>query len=139
MLNITDVKVTRLQQGGNVVGLASLTFGGQLVVTGIRVIRSKKGNLFVSMPQRKGNDNQYHDIVFPLNKQLRQHIEQVVLNEFNNAPVQGQGYQQGGSQGSFGQGYQQGGFNQGYNGQQFAPQQDRNEDYSWNQCGICPL
>ena len=40
--------------------------------------------LFVTMPQSKDQDGNYHDIAFPLNKELRQEISKAILDEFKS-------------------------------------------------------
>lgn len=70
---ITEVRVTGLQNAGNLVAVASVTFAGALVVTGVKMVNGRNG-VFVSMPSRKDNDGNYHDTVFPLSKEGRDAI-----------------------------------------------------------------
>ena len=58
--------------------------GAKLVcIRNIRVIEGKDKGLFVSMPQLKGTDGKYYDIAFPLDKNLRDHMSDAVLAEYN--------------------------------------------------------
>lgn len=66
----------------NVLGYADITLEGQLVIKSIRVIMGKYGP-FLSFPSRKGEDDNYYDIVFPLNKKLRSTMTEAVLKEGN--------------------------------------------------------
>ncbi|MCL2775744.1 MAG: SpoVG family protein, partial [Oscillospiraceae bacterium] len=47
-------------------------------------VNGEKG-LFVTMPQSKDKDGNYHDIAFPINGELRKEINKVVLDEYKAA------------------------------------------------------
>jgi stage V sporulation protein G len=72
----------------NTKAFASVSFkvdGADLVaIHGIRVVDGAKG-LFVTMPQSKDKDGEYHDIAFPLNGDLRKELNKAVLNEYGKA------------------------------------------------------
>ena len=74
-------KVFKNNYDGKVKANASITIDEALVVTGLRIIEGSKG-LFVSMPQRKVKE-EYKDLVFPLNKELREQISTAVLKEYS--------------------------------------------------------
>ena len=61
---------------------ASITLNDLFVVTGLKVIEGSNG-LFVAMPNRKDNNDEWKDTCFPLNKELRDEINKVVLAEYN--------------------------------------------------------
>lgn len=82
-MKITEVKVRKFESG-KTRGFASVTFDKLLVVTGIAIIEGKKG-LFISMPQTKGKDDEYYDIVFPLTKEARESITKKVLDAYKKA------------------------------------------------------
>lgn len=81
-MKITKVNVTKLTDSKDATkALASVEFEDSFIVTGIRVIEGSKG-LFVTMPQRKAKDNEFHDICFPKTKELRAEISAAVLDEY---------------------------------------------------------
>lgn len=80
-MKITDVKVTKYKNGATR-GFASVTFDGLLCVTGITIMEGKKG-MFISMPQSKDKEGNYHDIVFPITKEGREGIQKKVLEAYN--------------------------------------------------------
>jgi stage V sporulation protein G len=49
-----------------------------VAINGVRVINSDKG-AFVTMPQSKDKNGDYHDIAFPINGDLRKEINKTVL------------------------------------------------------------
>jgi stage V sporulation protein G len=69
---------------GNTVAYASVTINDLVAISGIKVINGENG-LFVSMPQGKGTDNKYRDIAFPVTKELRQQLNEAVIEEFGIA------------------------------------------------------
>lgn len=96
-------KVTIPQQDtGAVKAYASITANipeiGEIVVTGIKVIEGQNG-LFVTMPNRKGNDGEYHDVVFPITAEGRKTIQETVLAAYASADATGKGSADGGAVG----------------------------------------
>ena len=61
---------------------ASICFDDSIIIKGIRVVEGKNGH-FVTMPQSKDKDGNYHDLVFPNNKELRQELNKAVLEKFS--------------------------------------------------------
>lgn len=82
-MKITEVKV-RKYENGKTKGFASVTFDKMLCVTGITIVEGKNG-LFISMPQQKDKEGNYHDVVFPLSKEGRAAIQKKIIDEYNNA------------------------------------------------------
>ena len=82
--DITDVRVTVMEDKGNLLAMASLTLGNSFVIGGLRVVNGSKG-VFVSMPSRKDDDGEYHDTAFPLSKAGREHVTAKVLEAYEKA------------------------------------------------------
>ena len=81
-MEITEVRVYPLsKEDSTLKAFASVTFDDAFVVTGIRVIEGSKG-LFISLPQSKDNDGEYHDIAFPKTKELRGELVDAVITAF---------------------------------------------------------
>lgn len=88
-----DIKVTVIllqNQESYMKANASIILNGVFKVTGIRIGISKKGNIFVSMPDYKtgrlddnGNDI-YQDIVYPVTRQFRQKLYDGIVNEYQS-------------------------------------------------------
>ena len=85
MSNINlDVRVYPIDEPkGNTKAFASVSINDMLAIRGIRVVDGGEKGLFVTMPQSKDKENNYHDIAFPLNGDLRKEISAVVLDEFD--------------------------------------------------------
>ena len=81
-MEITEIRVYPLsKEDSTLKAFASVTFDDAIVVTGIRVIDGSNG-LFISMPQSKDNDGEYHDIVFPKSKEARTELQDAVIDAF---------------------------------------------------------
>lgn len=84
-LAVTDVQVFPFKDDGNLgvtKAMANIVLNDQLVIRGLRVKDGVNG-LFVSFPLDpffKGED--FRSICFPLTRQLREHIENVVIEKY---------------------------------------------------------
>lgn len=85
---ITNVSVYTLNDSNSkTVALATVTIDDCLVLTGLRIVKGKKG-MFVSMPQRKlskpdKNGNEYADIFFPVTHDFREELNNAILDEYD--------------------------------------------------------
>ena len=61
---------------------ADIVVDGLLVIKGIKVVKNKNGELFVSMPQEQGKDKKWYDQVRCLSQELREDISRTVLASF---------------------------------------------------------
>ena len=86
---ITNVSVYTLNDSNSkTVALATVTISDCLVLTGLRIVKGKKG-MFVSMPQRKlskpdKNGNEYADIFFPVTHDFREELNDAVLDAYDD-------------------------------------------------------
>ena len=84
-MKITEVRVFKLgNQESTLKAFASITIDDAVCITGIRIVEGKNG-LFMSMPQSKDNDGEYHDVAFPITKDAREAIQDAVLDEYEAA------------------------------------------------------
>lgn len=87
-LEVTQVRVFPFKEGpslGHLKGLAEIIINDQLVVRGLRIMEGVNG-LFVSYPLDpfyKGDE--FRSICNPISRQLREHIETRVLDEYQHA------------------------------------------------------
>ena len=87
-LAVTNVQVYPFKEGpslGHLKGLATVCLNDQFLVRGLRVMDGVNG-LFVSYPNDpfyKGED--FRSICFPMSRQLREHIENCVLERYQAA------------------------------------------------------
>ena len=85
-LAVTQVQVYPFKEGpsmGHMVGMASVILNDQLQVRGLRIMEGVNG-LYVAYPNDpfcKGED--FRSVCFPLTRQLREHIENCVLEKYH--------------------------------------------------------
>ena len=79
-MEITEIRVT-LKDEERLKGFANITFDSSFVVRGMKIIEGNTG-LFVSMPSRKRPNGTYQDIAHPINQDMRENIENMVLKEY---------------------------------------------------------
>ena len=83
-MQITDIKIRKLFEGGPMKAIVSVTFDGQLAVHDIKVINARD-KFFIVMPSRKNPDETYRDIVHPINAQFRGMLESSVISAYETA------------------------------------------------------
>ncbi len=80
-MQITDVRVRKVAKEGKMKAVVSITFDEEFVVHDIKVIEGEKG-LFIAMPSRKTADGEYRDIAHPINSEMRDRIQGIILARY---------------------------------------------------------
>ncbi|HIU78637.1 MAG TPA: septation regulator SpoVG [Candidatus Avilachnospira avicola] len=80
-MEITDVRVRKIDKEGRLKGMASVTFDDLFVVHDIKIVDGDHG-LFIAMPSRRSKEGGYRDIAHPINPDMRQLLQDLILAEF---------------------------------------------------------
>lgn len=80
-MEITDVRIRKVNKEGKMKAIVSVTFNDEFVVHDIKVIEGDKG-LFIAMPSRKTSDGEFRDIAHPINSSTRDKIQSIILNKY---------------------------------------------------------
>ncbi len=80
-MQVTDVRLRRVNTEGRMRAIASITIDHEFVVHDIRVIDGNNG-LFVAMPSKRTPDGEFRDIAHPISSQTREKIQTAVLAEY---------------------------------------------------------
>ncbi|MDD3569567.1 MAG: septation regulator SpoVG [Lachnospiraceae bacterium] len=83
-MEITDVRVRKVNKEGKMKAVISVTFDNEFVVHDIKVIERDEG-LFIAMPSRKTTEGEFRDIAHPINASTREKIQSVVLEKYKIA------------------------------------------------------
>lgn len=83
-MEVTDVRLRRVQTDGRMRAIASITLDGEFVVHDIRVIDGNTG-LFVAMPSKRTPDGEFRDIAHPINSGTRTKIQESVLKAYEES------------------------------------------------------
>ncbi len=85
-MQITDVRVRRVNKEGKMRAIVSITIDNEFVIHDIKVIEGEKG-LFIAMPSRKSADGEYRDIAHPINSDTRRSIQELILQKYDETPI----------------------------------------------------
>ena len=66
-MEITDIRLRRVNREGRMRAIASITFDSEFVVHDIRVIEGNNG-MFVAMPSKRTPDGEFCDIAHPISR-----------------------------------------------------------------------
>ena len=80
-MQITDVRIRRVEKEGKMKAVVSITIAEEFVVHDIKIIEGEKG-LFIAMPSRKAADGEYRDIAHPINSGTRERIQKLILEKY---------------------------------------------------------
>ena len=83
-MQITDVRVRKVNKDGKMKAVVSVTFDNEFVVHDIKVIEGDKG-LFIAMPSRKTMDGEFRDIAHPISPITREMIQASILEKYEEA------------------------------------------------------
>ena len=81
MLNITDVRITKVEGDDKLRAFAALVLDEAFIVGDLRVLENEEG-YFVAMPSKRKRDGTFKDIAYPLNNDAREQIELRVLQAY---------------------------------------------------------
>ncbi|WP_099224463.1 septation regulator SpoVG [Listeria costaricensis] len=83
-MEITDVRLRRVETDGRMKAISSITIDGEFVVHDIRVIEGNDG-LFVAMPSKRTPEGEFRDIAHPINSETRAKVQEAVLAAYEVA------------------------------------------------------
>ena len=83
-MEITDVRVRKIDKEGKMKAVVSITIDNEFVIHDIKVIEGEKG-LFIAMPSRKSSDGEYRDIAHPINSDTRKKIQDLILTKYEES------------------------------------------------------
>lgn len=83
-MNITDVRIRKINQEGRMKAIVSVTFDNAFVVHDVKIVEGTNG-LFVAMPSRKTPEGEFRDIAHPISANAREIIQSAVLKAYQEA------------------------------------------------------
>ena len=83
-MEITDVRVRKMNKEGKMKAVVSITIDDEFVVHDIKIIEGEKG-LFMAMPSRRTLDGEYRDIAHPINSNTRERLQTLLLEKYQEA------------------------------------------------------
>lgn len=87
-MNITDVRIRKINNEGKMKAIVSITFDDEFVVHDIKVIEGTE-HLFVAMPSKRlGENGEFRDIAHPLTSETRNKIKDAILKEYGKVSAE---------------------------------------------------
>ncbi|MCR5641172.1 MAG: septation regulator SpoVG, partial [Lachnospiraceae bacterium] len=80
-MKITDIRVRKIDNGGKMKAVVSITIDEEFVVHDIKIIEGEKG-LFIAMPSRKTSDGEFKDVAHPIKSSTREELQRIILERF---------------------------------------------------------
>ena len=80
-LKLEVSRIHRLEGSGATKAFCDISVADALVINGLRVVEGKEG-LFVGMPREAGKDGKWYNTVIPLNREVKDEIEKLVLEAY---------------------------------------------------------
>lgn len=82
MVDITDVRIYKMEDAGNLRAYATVTLGEAYAVHGLKVLDGEKG-LWVSMPATKSRKTgEFKDVFHPISQDAREGLVKAVLEKY---------------------------------------------------------
>ena len=81
-MEITDIRVRRVEADGKLRAYVTVTFDDCFVVHNVKVIEGKSGT-FIAMPSRKTKTGEYKDVAHPINSEFRKKLQDVILEAYS--------------------------------------------------------
>ena len=81
-MKITDVRIRKMDSGGKMKAVASVTFDDEFVVHDIKIVEGEKG-LFVAMPSKRVGDT-FKDVAHPLVASTRKKISDAIFEKYQD-------------------------------------------------------
>ena len=86
-MNITDVRIRKINDESKMKAVVSITFDDEFVVHDIKIIEGQHG-LFIAMPSRKMGEGDFRDIAHPLVSETRNKIRDAIFAEYDKVLAQ---------------------------------------------------
>ena len=81
MMKIEVARIHKLDGAGATKAFVDLSVEDSFIIKGMRIVEGAKG-LFVTMPREEGKDGKWYSTVVPLNRELKDEIERIVLEAY---------------------------------------------------------
>lgn len=86
-MEITDIRIRRINSEGKMKAVVSVTFDDALVVHDIKVIEGQD-KVFIAMPSRKTPDGEFKDIAHPINAEMRAKLQSSIINAYEASYIE---------------------------------------------------
>jgi len=82
-IQISDIRIRKIMNKDKLCAVVSLTINESIAIHDIKLVQGEE-RMFVAMPSKRDKKGTYHDIVHPLNAEVREYLEQEILNAYDD-------------------------------------------------------
>ena len=80
-MNITDVRIRKVDKEGKMKAVVSITIDNEFAVHDIKIIEGEKG-VFIAMPSRKTAEGEYRDVAHPIYSDTRTQLQEMIMEKY---------------------------------------------------------
>lgn len=80
-MEITDIRIRKVEAEGKLKAYSTVTFDNCFVVHNLKIIDGK-GGAFIAMPSRRTKTGEYKDIAHPISHDFRSDMQERILLEY---------------------------------------------------------
>ena len=80
-MEITDIRIRRMNAEGKMKAVVSVTFDNALVIHDIKIIEGQE-KMFIAMPSRKTPSGEFKDIAHPINSEMRELLQTSIIEKY---------------------------------------------------------
>lgn len=82
-MDITDIRIRRIETMGKLKAVVSITFDDMFAVHDMKIIEGQNG-FFIAMPSRRTPNGENKDIAHPINSEARAMLQTAILERFES-------------------------------------------------------
>ena len=82
-MEISDIKIRKTMQEGRLRAVVSITIDNAIAIHDIKLVQGDE-RMFVAMPSRREESGIFRDIIHPISSNVREEIEEKILNDYQN-------------------------------------------------------
>ena len=83
-MEITDIRVRKVDSQGKLKAYVTVTFDGCFVVHNVKVIEGND-RVFIAMPSRKTRNGDYKDVAHPITSEFRNTLQETIVSAYETA------------------------------------------------------
>jgi len=81
VIKIEVSRIHKLDGTGPTKAFCDIAIEDSFVIKGVRIVEGEKG-LFIAMPREEGKDGKWYNTVIPLNREVKDEIERIILEAY---------------------------------------------------------
>ncbi len=83
-MNITDIRIRKVEAEGKLKAYVTVTFDESFVVHNVKIIEGDNG-IFIAMPSRKTRNGEFKDVAHPINTVFRNQMQTQILEAYSDS------------------------------------------------------